>query len=96
VEVLLRVRANNTPDHSKSLCETCDNSTIAKGHAVSERIVYCAIFRKTLTHDISECSGYEEKQALTLHQMNTMAVLLECKEGKYGFRKLTRSEIYGD
>lgn len=97
-------RSGDTPNHSRNLCETCDNAVIVQGHADSQKLIYCSSvdfrgvkFRGGIVpFPVSSCSAYEERQTLSLSQMERMAYFIENKDGKVGFRRLTPQERHGD
>ena len=69
-----------TPSSGKSLCDTCSYSFIVKGEADSEKKVFCeAVFNKPIQitfRKVVECSRYDNKKNLNLHQMQKTAYIL--------------------
>ena len=90
-------RGDTPPDHGKNLCDTCNNATIIRGHAASQILVNCGAIsfgsrRGMVPFPVSSCTAYEPRQTLSLHEMERMAYVLENKDGKYGFRRLSKEE----
>lgn len=86
------MNTTNTPDHSKpTICNTCDSACHIKGYKESEELIYCSWLRKILPFPVYQCSQYELKNTLDLHEMNQMAYLITNKKGVIGFIK-PRSE----
>lgn len=96
---MIKVKSG-TPDHGRNLCLTCKWAIIVQGHAHSDIRVQCREidFGK---HDfvpfpVAECSEYELRGALSLHEMKQMAYLIEPRKDGVGFthRRLTKEETY--
>ena len=69
---------NGTPIDGPSLCETCANAHIQRGHRLSEEIVLCtanSLDRRVL-FSVRECSSYRDKNRQSLYEMNKMAWIL--------------------
>src|SRR5262245_28755626 len=88
----MKVHGGETLDHTKSLCETCRHSGKIYGHAISQSITYCHYMAEKIKWPISRCSMWEQKGALTIQEMEKMAYILEDRQGKIGFRRLTKEE----
>jgi len=88
----------DTPDHSReSLCLSCENSTVARGFAESQCMIYCSYMRALMTFPIYECNEYRHRLELSLYKMEQMAMLVEKrKDGGIGFRRLHEKEVTGE
>jgi hypothetical protein len=79
----IKVRGGTPVDHHRSLCQTCSNSMVVKGAAVSERKILCSELmngygQAEVPYDvIVECSGYNDKTKLPLYEMKKIAFILK-------------------
>lgn len=79
----IKVRGGTPTDHQRSLCQSCSESLIIKGSAVSERKVMCSLLKngygqEEVPYDIIvECSGYNDKTKLPLYEMKKIAFILK-------------------
>ena len=79
-----------TPRHDESLCKTCRNAFLAKGHAVSQEIVICGASPKSfpVTFPIHQCSDYDDKRIPSKYEMEKIACMVVTKgdgDRKIGF-----------
>lgn len=89
-----------TPNHAqRPLCETCSNCTFIRGFAESETRVHCSMMGRTnniVPFPVYECSSYELRQSIELHDLWRMATMIDKKEdGTIGFtRPKPRNQLY--
>lgn len=69
---MIRIK-HGTPDHTKSMCDTCCYAQKLKGHAESQEYIRCSVFKRFMGFKVAECSNYEKLGALSLWQMQDMA-----------------------
>lgn len=86
----------DTPQHSREpRCVTCRHATIIQGYSIEQHSTRCSMFGR-IPFPVYECSEYTHKNQLTLYQMEKLATIIEHKDNKIGFRKLTREERTDD
>lgn len=53
---------NGTPIHGQNLCLSCSNSSVRRGHRVSEEQIHCFAFgRELVPFMVAECDSYRNK-----------------------------------
>jgi hypothetical protein len=72
---------NGTPEHGESLCRTCRNSTVIKGHRESEEFIACDSISgyqpmPVPFESVSKCSRYDDKRIPSRRDMEDIAWVL--------------------
>ena len=66
---------------------------VVQGFAEGQTQVHCVILGQDIPWPVHECSKYNPRNALVLHEMERMATIIEIKRGVVGFRKLREDEL---
>ena len=83
-----------TPKSGQSLCLTCRNAIVVKGHNL-ENLVQCTELYGdyVVPFSVSECSRYDDKSTPALHDMKQIAWAIETKpKNKAGFASGTAAK----
>jgi hypothetical protein len=70
------------PRREESLCNSCRNAKIVRGHAASHEICACNEFHleREIRFPVSECSAYDDKRRPALYHMERIAWILVTKK----------------
>lgn len=79
--MIINIKGGTRSEGSPPLCDSCKHAVVVKGAADSQVLRRCTELGKNIRFPVVECSVYEDKKTLTLHQMKEMATIIVKKKG---------------
>lgn len=65
----------------RNLCKTCKNSLVIEGENFRNKFIKCHEAGEFIPFPVTRCSGFEEKNAVDIYDMQKIAWVLEVKKG---------------
>ena len=74
---------------AKTLCPTCSHATVVRGPAESQEIVRCGHYTidRQVEFPVVECTGYSDKNAISLYDMQQTAWVIDPNRRRFGFMR---------
>lgn len=77
----VNIKGIKTPDHSKSLCDTCSECFKIKGESIKDEKTLCLIPYPAIEIEckVTECNSYRNKTTVSIEDMKRVAWIIETK-----------------